>query len=96
MLSICSHIKLKKPGEFQNPMYESVHETCSQTNGISLHVKPTPVELWHGQQPLNQTDKAIHFILNCDSIQILTYLQSVDIETYCTLKEVKSNDVIIL
>lgn len=77
-------------------MYESVHETCSQTNSISLHVTPTPVKLWHGQQPLNQTDKAIDLILNCDAIQILTSFQSVDIKIYCTLKEANSNDVIIL
>ena len=77
-------------------MYESVHETCSQTNNISLHVTPTPVKLWHGQQPLNQTDKAVYLILNCDAIQILTSFQSVDIKIYCTLKEVNSNDVIIL
>ena len=77
-------------------MYEYVHETCSQTNSISLHVTQTPVKLWHGQQPLNQTDKAIDLILNCDAIQILTSFQSVDIKMYCTLKEASCNDVIIL
>ena len=56
-------------------MYESVHETCSQINSISLHVTPTPVKLWDGQQPLNQSDKAIDPILNYDAIQILTSVQ---------------------
>ena len=37
---------------------KSVHETCSQANCISLHVTQTPVKLWRGQQPLNQTDKS--------------------------------------
>ena len=77
-------------------MYESVHETCSQTNNMSLHVAPTQVKLWHGQQLLNQTDKAIDPILNCDAVQILTSFQSVDIKIYCTLKEANSNDVIML
>ena len=45
---------------------------------------------------LNQTDKAIDLILNCGAVQILTSVQSVDIKIQCTLKEVKSNDVIIL
>ena len=76
-------------------MYESVHEACSQTNSIALHVTPT-VKLWHGQQPLNQTDKAIDLILNCDAIQTLTSFLSVNIKIYCTLKEADSNDVIIL
>ena len=67
-------------------MYESVHETCSQTNSFSLHVTPTPVKFWHGQQPLNKTDKDIVIILNCDTIQIVTSFQSVDIKIYCTLK----------
>ena len=39
-----------------------------QTTSL-LYVKPTPVKLWHGQQPLNQTDKAIDLILNYDAIQ---------------------------
>ena len=77
-------------------MYESVPETDSQTNNISLHVTPAPVKLWHGQQPLNQTDKAIDLIQNCDAIQILTSFQSMDIKIYCTLKEANINDVIIL
>ena len=77
-------------------MYESVNETYSQTNNISLHVTPTPVKLWHGQQPLNQTDKAVDLIRNYDAIQILTSFQSVDIKIYCTLKKANSNDVIIL
>ena len=47
-------------------MYESVHEACSQTNSISLivTVTQTQVKLWHGQEPLNQTDKAMDLILN--------------------------------
>ena len=57
-------------------MFESVHETCSQTNSITLHVTPTPVKLWQGQQPLNQSDKAIDLILNCDAMQILLFNQS--------------------
>ena len=77
-------------------MYESVHETCSQTNSISLHVTLTPVKLWNRQQPLNQTDKAIDLIINCDAIQILTSFQSADIKMYCTLKEAISNDGLIL
>ena len=77
-------------------MYESVHGTCNQTNNISLHVAPTTVKLWHGQQPLNQTDKARDLIINCDAIQILTSFQSVDIKIHCTLKEANSNDIIIL
>ena len=77
-------------------MYESVHETCSQTNNISLHVTPTPVKLWHGQQPLNQADKAVYLILICDAIQKHISFQSVDIKMYSTLKEVNSNDVMIL
>ena len=56
-------------------MFESVLETCSQTNNISLYVTPAPVKLWHGQQPLNQTDTAIDLILNCDAIQILLFNQ---------------------
>ena len=67
-------------------MYESVHETCSQTNNISLHVTPTPVKLWHGQKPLNQIDKAIDLILSCDAIQILNSFQSMYIKIYCILK----------
>ena len=67
---------------FQNPMYEFVHETCS----ISLHVTPTLVKLWRGQQLLIQTDKATDPILNCDAVQILNSFQSVDIKIYCILK----------
>ena len=77
-------------------MYEFVHETCSQTNSIFLHITPIPVKLWHGQKLLNQTDQALDLILNCDTIQILTSFQSVDINIYCTLKEANSNDIIIL
>ena len=79
-------------------MYESVHETRSQTNCISLHVTvtPTQVKLWHGQESLNQTDKAMDLILNFGQIQILTSFQSMGIKIYCTLKEANSNDVILL
>ena len=75
-------------------MYESVHATCSQTNSISLHatVTPTPVKLWHRQEPLNQTDKA-NLWPNSN-----TPFQSIVIKIYCTLKvkEANSNDVILL
>ena len=54
------------------------------------------MKLWHGQQPLNQTDKAIDLILNRDAIQILISFQSVDIKIYCALKEAISNDVMII
>ena len=58
---------------------------------------PTSVKHWHGQQLLNQTDKATDLILNYDTIQILIFVfQSVDIKIYCTLKEANSNDVILL
>ena len=85
-------------------MYESVHETCSQTNIISLHVTitQTPVKLWHGQESLNQTDKAMDLILNFGAIQMLTSFQSMGINMYYTLyyiiycKEANSNDVILL
>ena len=81
-------MKIKKPGKFQNPMYESARETCSQTNSISLHVT-TPVKLWYGQEPLNQTDKA-KLWPNSN-----TPFQSMVIKIYCTLKvkEANSNDV---
>ena len=61
-----------------------------------FHVTQTPVKLWHGQQALNQTDKAIDLILNCDAIQILTSFQSVVIKICYTLKEANSNGVITI
>ena len=66
-------------------MYESVHETCSQTNSISLHV--IPVKPRHEQQLSNQIDKVIDLILSSDTIQILTSFQSMDIKICCTRQD---------
>ena len=50
--------KNEEAGKFQNPMYVSVLETCSETNSTSFHVTPATIKPWRGQQPLNQTDIA--------------------------------------